>query len=44
VVVAVAALGVLVGAVDRRDPQRLLALVRARLAGLWRPGTAPARP
>jgi O-antigen/teichoic acid export membrane protein len=44
VVVGVAGLGVLVGAVDRRDAQRLLALVRARLAGRRRPGTAPARP
>lgn len=44
VVVAVATLGVIVGAVDRRDPQRLVVFLRARWAGRRHQGTAPARP
>jgi O-antigen/teichoic acid export membrane protein len=43
-VVVVAGLGVLVGAIDRRDPQRLLAAVHARLLGRRQQGPAPARP
>ena len=43
-VLAVAVLGVVVGAIDRRDPVRLVASLRTRLARRGRAGTAPARP